>query len=61
MKELHPDYCNALEKGNLTSTQAKNKSPTLQYMKQCVELTYYSAKEVKKPKDDARNIIINAY
>jgi hypothetical protein len=54
MRELHPEHCNVLEKANLTSTQAKNKSTTLHYMKQCITLTY-SAKEVKKQKDNVKN------
>jgi hypothetical protein len=53
-KDLHPDHCDALEKANLTSNQAKSKSPTLHYMKQCIDLTY-SAKELKKQKDNAIN------
>jgi hypothetical protein len=55
MKDLHPDHCDALEKANLTSNKVKSKSPTLYYMKQCIDLTY-SAKETKKQKDSARNI-----
>jgi hypothetical protein len=48
MKDLHPDHCNALEKANLlTSIQVKSKSPTLHYMKQCIDLTN-STKEMKK-------------
>jgi hypothetical protein len=54
MKDLHPGHCDALEKANLTSNQAKSKSPTLHYMKQCINLTY-SAKELKKQKDNASN------
>jgi hypothetical protein len=55
MKDLHPDHCDALEKANLTSNQAKSKSPTLHYyMKQHIDLTH-SAKELKKQKDNARN------
>jgi hypothetical protein len=55
MKDLHPDHCDALEKANLTSNQAKSKSPTLHhYMKQCIDLTN-PTKEMRKQKDNARN------
>jgi hypothetical protein len=52
LRELRPDHCNALDHAKLSSKVEK--SPTLHYMKQCIDLTY-SKKELKKQKDAARN------
>jgi hypothetical protein len=52
VRELHPDHCNALDHAKLSSKEEK--SPTLYYMKQFIDLTY-SSKELRKQKDGARN------
>jgi hypothetical protein len=52
IRELHPDHYNALDHAKLSSKEEK--SPTLHYMKQCIDLTY-SKKELKKQKDTAKN------
>jgi hypothetical protein len=52
IRELHPDHCNALDHAKLSSKEEK--SHTLHYMKQCIDLTY-SSNELKKQKDAARN------
>jgi hypothetical protein len=63
IKDLHPDHRDALlEKANLTSNQAKSKSPTLHYMKQCIDLTkklYQGNEKTERQSEKQRSIFLH--